>query len=114
MGRLLGAPGPDAGVDCEPTEADDMAADPMSAAIKELSRFAEDLSIPELARNTVARFVREKPGLLFELSVSPGEINNLDDCILSFSVSTVTDELLKAVRAQDWDSVVAVGRKYLG
>ena len=113
MGRLLGAPGHADGADCPSTDTDEVQADPLLAAIKELTRFADDSSAPQRVRRTIARFVQEKPDLLFELAVSPYDITDLDDCILSFGASMITNELLNAVHAEDWEGILAVGRKYL-
>jgi hypothetical protein len=103
-----------AGASFLPSRADDMRDDPVIAAVKELSIFARDSGPPPRVRKTVSRFIEEKPDLLFELSVSPGEIKNLDDCMLSFRASKIADELLEAVRAKDWDRVLAMGHRHLG
>jgi hypothetical protein len=113
MRRLHGAPGR-AGISLLPRPADDMRGDPVIAAVRELSTFARDSGAPQSVRRIVSRFVEEKPDLLFELSVSPGDIKDLDDCMLSFRASKIAVELLEAVRARDWDGVLAMGHRYLG
>jgi hypothetical protein len=114
MRRFQGAPGRAAGASFLPPQADDMRGDPVIAVVKELSIFARDFGAPQRVRRIVSRFVEEKPDLLFELSVSPGEVKDLDDCMLSFAASKIAGELLEAVRARDWDRVLAMGRRYLG
>jgi hypothetical protein len=91
----------------------DPEADPFLTAVQELSRFAQESDAPQHVRGAVARLVRERSDLLFQLSIAPGEVADLDDCTLSFAASTITEELLQAIRAEDWDRVLAITSRYL-
>jgi len=113
MRRSQRAPGLAAGANHLSLQAHDPQADPFLAAVKELSRFADDPDAPQHARGVVSRFVHERPDLLFQLRVSPGEVTDLDDCVLSFTASSITGELLRAIREEDWDTLLAIGSRYL-
>jgi hypothetical protein len=113
MRRSQRAPGLAAGANHLSLQAHDPQADPFLAAVTELSRFADQSDAPQDARRIVSRFIQERPDLLFQLCVSPGEVTDLDDCVLSFTASSITGELLKAIRDADWDAVLAIGSRYL-
>ena len=107
------APGLAAGANRLSLQADDPQADPFLAAVKELSRFADESDAPQSVRTIVSRFVHEKPDLLFQLRVSPGDVTDLDDCVLSFAASSIAGELLSAIHDEEWDTVLAIGSRYL-